>query len=425
MKLVQGAGSCRRVPWPAVTAPHRPESGLRRAFESLEVPYFARVYASGWIFSIVRWGLSFLGTFVVNDLTSSPRLVQLCGAFMWGPLLFAGILGGAISDRFDRRKTVLGLFSAMVPVTAAMGWFGYHDQLTVWIVLPFMTIVGFGWVVDMTARRALVYDLVGPTQIDNALALEMLSTASGLALGSLIGGSLIEWLGVGGAYLGIAGLLSVSAICMWRVPSIASADEPARESFGKSIAAGFRALPKNPTLVSILGVTVIVDFFCFAYTPIIQVVGERLGATPVSIGLLATSTGVGMMVGSLWVAAARPHRGWAHLVGSLIAMIFLFGFVLFESYGLVLASLFASSIGFGLFGATQGALTMTASDASMRGRAMGLLSMAIGSLPFGMYLLGELAERTSVTTAVVAFNVMGLASLLVWMVVRPETQQTR
>jgi MFS family permease len=388
----------------------------------LQAPYFARVYASGWIFSIVRWGLSFLGTFVVNDLTGSPRLVQLAGAFMWAPLLFAGLLGGAISDRFDRRRTVLWLFAAMVPLTLGMGWLGLAGRLDVWVVTPFMTLIGIGWVIDMTARRALVYDLVGPEQIDNALALEMFSTASGLALGSLVGGSLIEWLGVGSAYLAIAGLVAIAALCMWSVPSVEGTHTPAAEPFLRALTSGFRALPQNLTLVSILGVTVIVDFFCFSYAPLIQVVGVRLGATPVGIGLLATSTGVGMMFGSLWVAAAQPHRGHAYLAGSVIAMGFLFGFVLFDSYGWVLASLFASSVGFGLFGATQGALTITAADAAMRGRAMGLLSMAIGSLPFGMYALGELAERIGVTAAVVAFNVAGLVLLTAWIVLRPETR---
>jgi hypothetical protein len=53
---------------------------------------------------------------------------------------------------------------------------------------------------------------------------------------------------------------------------------------------------------------------------------------------------------------------------------------------------------------------------------MGLLSMAIGSLPFGMYALGELAERIGVTAAVVAFNVAGLVLLTAWIVLRPETR---
>ena len=46
-------------------------------------------------------------------------------------------------------------------------------------------------------------------------------------------------------------------------------------------------------------------------------------------------------------------------------------------------------------------LVMAAAPEALRGRALGLLSMAIGALPVGMYVLGESAERIGVAPAMI------------------------
>jgi len=46
---------------------------------------------------------------------------------------------------------------------------------------------------------------------------------------------------------------------------------------------------------------------------------------------------------------------------------------------------------------------------------MGLLSMAIGALPIGTFLLGEIAERVGASKAVVFMASTGLVSLGLWL----------
>ena len=403
--------------------PSAAPSALARIFGSLRVPHFAALYASGWVFNMSRWGLAFLGAFVINQETGSPRLVQLTGTVMWGPLLFAGLAGGALADRFDRRSLVLGLFLTMAPLAAGVGLIEIGGRLQPWMIFAAMLVVGLGWVIDMTARRALIFDIVGPDRINNAMALETVSVASGLALGSLVAGSVVDLLGVGYAYLAIAGLVVIAAILMSTVPRQPPAHPRAGEPFLKSVVAGFRSLPGNPALVSILGVTVTVNLFHFPFFPIVQVIGERLGASPSAIGGLSAATGVGMMLSGLWVATASPHRGRVYVYGPATAMVVMLGFALFQHYTLVLLSLLIAAVGLGFFGSTQGALIMTSVDDAMRGRALGLLSTAIGSLPIGMYALGELAEAIGASAAVIAFNVTGFVVLIAWTTWHPEVRR--
>ena len=68
---------------------------------------------------------------------------------------------------------------------------------------------------------------------------------------------------------------------------------------------------------------------------------------------------------------------------------------------------------------------MTTSAPEMRGRAMGIMSMAIGTLPFGMIGLGLVAQATSLAPAVMVRVLAGVAALGAWALVYPEVRALR
>jgi predicted MFS family arabinose efflux permease len=390
-------------------------------FGACAAPGYTYVLVAGWFWTMFRWGASFLGAYLANTTTGSARLVQLTGVALWAPLLVGGVLGGVISDRFDRRRTVITQFVVLIPLAVAMGLAGQADRIELWMVYPFMVVVGVGWVIDMTSRRAIIYDLVGPTRLDNAMALESLSSASGLALGALVGGSVVEAVGIGAAYLCLAGMLIVSLLLFVRVPRVSPSAVPGRESGLAALRAGFRLLRTERALVSVLGVTAVVNFFFFSFTPLVQVVASDLGVGAFLTGLLAAMVGFGMMAGSSFVASAQPRRrGLAYVAGSGLAMVVLVGFALSPWYALAAGCLLLAASGMGLFGSTQSTLVMTAVEPELRGRALGLLSTAIGVLPLGMIALGELAEVVGARAAIVTSAVTGLVALVAWLWHRPD-----
>ena len=433
---------------------------------AFEVEHFSRVWLSGLIWHLTRWGVAFLGTFLINDLTGSPRLVQLAGTALYGPLLVGGVAGGMLSDRADRLLTVRIQLAVLIPASIAIGLLVRADQAPVWAIYLYMFVVGIGWVTDMTSRRALVFDLVGPERLDNAMAMESLSLSSGMVLGALAGGSAVEAVGVGSAYFCIAGLLTLALLILApvRSPAIraaeaeaeaagpgdqagagqAGADPPdgpappdpsdgpvdlgdpdagveATTSPIRDLLDGVRVLQAQRTVFAILGVTVIANFFLFAYFPIVPVVAEALGASPFLVGLLTAGTGLGMMTGSLLMARFQPRRrGLAYVAGVFVALIFLVPFAVAPSYPVALAAIVCSGIGAGLFGSTQTTLVMAAAPAPLRGRALGLLSMAIGALPIGMYALGESAERLGAGPALLVNAGLGAVVLIAWNLRHPD-----
>jgi predicted MFS family arabinose efflux permease len=392
-------------------------------FDALRVPRYGFLLGAGWVWGLARWGIGFLGAYLANQLTGSARMVQLTGVAMWAPLLLGGVAGGVIADRLNRRGAIIAQFVTIIPLAVLLGVAGLTDRLELWMVYPFMVVVGTGWVIDMTCRRTIIYELVGPERLNNAMALESLSSATGLALGALIGGTAIKAIGIGPAFLVIAGLMGLAMLLFLPVPvapvnRVQVSDGPGPMT---ALRQGFSLLRTEPKLVSILGVTSAVNFFYFSFTPLVQQFGTRLGVDAMQTGLLASMTGFGMMTGSTYVARAQPHRrGMAYIIGSLGAMVLLVPFALSTVYPLSLIFLLLSGIGMGLFGSMQGTLVMTAVPDEVRGRALGLLSTAIGVLPVGMIGLGELAEVVGAPRAVTISVLTGATLTVIWIARHPQ-----
>ena len=385
-------------------------------FPALAVPSFVQFFASGIFWYWARWGFGFLTAFHVNEVTDSARLVQLTGTALWTPMLVGGVMGGVLADRYNRVKIVRVQLMAMVPVAGLLGVLELVDRLEVWMIYPMSILTGLAWVTDMTSRRSLIVDIVGPERLNNAVALESTLQASGMVIGSLLGGVVIAALGVGEAFLVLCGFFVLAAILFF--PLQTSYGEITRTKTSrplKELRQGFALLRTNQDLRSILGVTVTANMCYFVYLPAVQRIGDRLDASPDEVGLLASMTGLGMMTGALLMAVSRPRRvGAFYVAGPLFAMVTLVAFARAGSLPMAIAALFIASVGTGLFGSTQSALVLSVTNSAVRGRAMGLLGMSIGALPVGSLVLGELAERWGVRTAIVTMTLIGFVALVLW-----------
>lgn len=454
----------------AVTGAPRLESEVRGG-GAFSARGFAPLWFSGLCWHWGRWAIAFLASYHVNQMTGSPRMVQLTGAVMWAPLLLGGAIGGVISDRFDRRRTVRLQTALLVPFVAIIGLAERAGQLGIGLLFPFLLFAGIGWVVDMTSRRALVLDIVGPHRLHKAMAWETMALASGVAAGQLLGGAVADRAGVGMAFLGVASMLGVGLFLLMWVPRVPPArpaaaatdrwsdalrdrifevvplgrageahehgrageahepgrageahqDSRARTSTLAELRAGLRLARTDRSLLSILGVTVMANFFMFAYFPAVQLIGDQVDATASQIGIIGSMTGFGMITGSLVTAKWGDGRwGIAYSFGVFVAMAMLIVWALSPNVLIAVITLYVASCGSGLFAATQSTLVLTTVSEEMRGRAMGLLSMAIGALPVGTYVLGEVAQQLGARAAVILMASLGLAGMTLWLLIRPE-----
>ena len=432
--------------------PQQPQRRCRLA-DLLCTRGYPALFLCGWLGNSSRWGAVFVIGHLTEELTHSPRLVELVGGIYFAPLLL-GPFGGWLSDRYSR-KVVLIVFnvlvvipsSALISRTIEVGLLPTALLLTLAYVYIF--IMGLGFVVDLTCRRALVSDVTAASLLPIAMAMESIGMQSASLIGNQFGGLAIEFLGGRpNAVALLACLQAVSTLLMCTV-TVKRRAPPPRDGPGvvAQLVEGLRVLQTNRGLQSILGVTAIGNFFFGPFFPIVQVLAARMHVSPSLTGLLASASGYGGVTAAAFVVLAAPKRiGMLYWLG-ITATHVLMPFTALDSFWLVFAVIYVCGFGVGLcktavffpvcravrlltsanpksialaVGSNQSALVILTVAEEVKGRALGLLVLCIGASALGTFALGELAERAGTSASLVVFGVVGTVAQLAWFKYRPQ-----
>src|SRR6202521_4955528 len=210
--------SDRLTPEPEATEPEKsPGDGLTtplrrpmasRAFRTLAVDArslresqpFRRLWI-GQLISLVGRQVTLVAVpLQFYSLTRSALDVGLLGIVQAVPLICGSLGGGAIADRFDRRRVLIvtQLCLALCSGLLALGAFmGHPPLLGIYAVVAVAACVG---AVDSPTRTAIIPNLVGVDRLTGALSLNIILFQTTLVAGPAIGGLVIANLGLPAAY---------------------------------------------------------------------------------------------------------------------------------------------------------------------------------------------------------------------------------
>ncbi len=155
----------------------------------------------GWYFwgniasSLGVWGYGVAAVVVVFGLTRSALYVGLVTIIQFSVPVVLAPIGGALADRFDRRRLLVatqGLSAAAVAVLA-IGYAaaGPAGLSTTWPLIAVSFVLGLALTVTDPARHALVPALVQPQDVGQAVALNSLTFNIGRAVGPAMAGVLL------------------------------------------------------------------------------------------------------------------------------------------------------------------------------------------------------------------------------------------
>jgi len=165
-------------------------------------------------------------------------------------------------------------------------------------------------------------------------------------------------------------------------------------------------------------VTIVFNIFGWPVLSMIPVIGsDELGLTPQGVGFLASSDGLGALIGALVIARlSRPGRyGRIYVFGIVMFLCALPVFGLAQWPGMAAAALFVAGIGQAGFSVMQATITFVVAPEGRRSQAMGLMTMCIGVGPIGFLLLGGLAELFGAPVTAAIMSLTGLLTLaLTW-----------
>ncbi len=385
----------------------------------LAVAAFRKVWAVGALGGVVRWIEMLAFAVYVFDITHSPFLVALVSLVRMLPLAFFGAVVGALADRVDRQKIVLGGLVLLFVVALLLAWLAYSGRLEIWHLLAGSLINGFYWSTDMPARRTLLGAIAGAERVAPAMALDASTNSLTRAVGPATGGLLVAFTGLPGALLLGAGLYAVAIFLMLTLPRQDGGRAAPELGLWRTLKEGLSYAAKDRAVLGIMIVTLIFNIWVFPYTAMIAVIGrDDLGLGPFNVGLLMSMEGAGAFIGAIAVAfwGRRSAYGRIYLYGAIGAEICLMLFAISPHPLLSGLMLLLAGVGAGCFSSMQATLMLLLAPPEIRGRLMGVLSVCIGLGPLGFAHLGLMADWLGTAQAVTIMGLEGLcAFVLAWL----------
>ncbi len=354
---------------------------------------------------------------LVLELTDSPFMVGLVSAARLAPFLLVGIPAGAIADRVRRHIFLRFISAATTLIALLMAALVLLDIAQVWQLMVLAFLSGGLRATNLTVRSSYVYDLVGPKEALNGLALTSLSQRLGGVLGGLGAGFLIDLKGTGAAYIAIAAGYVVATIILFLMKEVGQSAPVKRQSVTENLRGAFHAIRTNRVLAFLMILTASTEILGFSHQTLLPVFARdvfRIGASGFGI-MMAVRAGGGIL-GSLVVATLGDFRKKGLL---LVVAVTLFGLGLMSfshSEVVIVALLLLALANFaaGMTGVLEQALMQQSVSNEERGRAMGSMTLSIGLAPIGQIEIGAVA---SILGAPVALLMNGAALAVLGVVI--------
>jgi MFS family permease len=388
---------------------------------------FRRVWLVGTIAGVLRWlELLAIGVYVLQQ-TGSPSMVAFITALRLAPMFLCGSLIGAIGDRYERSRVLLiGL--AIVSVTSiALGALAYADQITLWQIALGTIVNGAFMAADMTLRRIVSAEIAGTGRLGQAMALDSANNHATRMVGPALGGLLLQTLGLFGVYLLGALLYLVGIILILRTRYRAKGTGSEGGAILTTLREGWRYVYARRLIVGVLAVTLVANFWGFAYITMVPVIGkEVLRLSAFSTGVILSVQGFGALIGALVIgrASAPRHYTQVYLVSTGVFLLGVLAFGLSRSFPLSLLLNLICGISIGGFSVLQSSILILAARPEVRSRVMGVLAVAIGAGQLGgMLHVGLLADWLGAAAAVQLMAAGGLAALALTALLWPEIRR--
>lgn len=368
------------------SSPSSPTASWRQTFSSLSSPSFL-LFWLGMLGIMAGMQMQMLArSYLTYDLTGSATLTGVVGAANALPMLFLSLFGGAIADRFDRKRIVqIGQFLFAV-LSLGIGLVIISGAITWQYLMLGAIIQGAVFSFLMPARQAIVPSLVPPEKVTNAMALSSAAMSAMTLTAPAFAGGIYAFAGAHNVYFVIAGLAFGAVVLTNFVPKTESPPIKRRGPMIDEIKAGLSYIGQAKTIKMLLIVGLVTTVLAQPFRFLMPVfVVEIYHVGPEFMGLLVAVMGGSSLVGALGVAAlGRWKRGLLLMIGGFLTA---FALMLVAAIPVYMAAMIIM-IPLGLGDATRRtlnqSLVLELTDDQYRGRVMSVFMLNRGMMPLGV-----------------------------------------
>lgn len=383
-------------------------------FTSLAVPNYRRYFFGILTSNTGNWmGRTAQAWLVLMVLTAQDAVaLGYATALMFLPSLLFSTVGGALADRFSKRRLMLITQSVMAVNTLVLGLLVVTGQVQLWQVYVCALVDGTAAAIDAPARQSFVSEMVPREQLTNAIGLNSTSFNAARLLGPGIAGVLITLIGTGGVFL-VNAVTYAGVITALATLDRSQLARTERSGTSGGVRAGLAYVRRRPYLLLILTLAAMMGLFGMNFQMTnAMMAGMVFGKGAREFGLLGTIMAVGTLAAALLAARRKRPR----LLVVMVAMAIFVVCTLLSSVAPTFWVFAALLVPCGLAGITMmitcNSLLQLSTGADYRGRVMSLyMLLFLGSTPIGAPIIGWIGETLGARWAL---GLGGIALSAVW-----------
>jgi MFS family permease len=381
-----------------------------------------RLYFSGQ-------SVSLIGTWMQRTAVYWLIYTQTQSSFMLGIAVFAtqfpsflfSILGGVISDRYNRFRVLVATQVASLIQALLLTVLVFSDHYAVWQILSLSVLLGIINAFDVPARQSMIYDMVDNKEyLPNAIALNSSMVHAARLVGPAISGIVLEKLGAATCFLvnAISFVAVIASLLFMKLPPY---KKQIRESNAfADLKNGFDYLKNTPSISNVMLMLASISFLSLPYITLLPIYAKEIFQGQAStFGYLNSFVGVGALSGAIFLASLKSGTNLKKIL-FLNTLLFGVGLILFSHMtNFPLALLFMTLTGFGMMSQTtiSNTLIQTTVAPAMRGRVISYYAMAFfGMQPIGGLMVGALSHYIGAPNTIL---LQGIATLIIALVFFP------
>jgi MFS family permease len=342
------------------------------------------------------WSLVYGRLWLMRTLTDSEILLGLVITANLTPVILFSLLGGILSDKYNRLKILRFTRFLFAIATFVTGILIHTNVAEPWHVLVLASITGTLLALDIPARSAMVARIVPKSHLPGAIIMYSIIFGGSAVIGPLIFAPLVSVFGLHYLFymIGSAYVFTVLTLFMMRL-SNHSTNAQANVGNIKSLVEGFIYLKNQKTIKYIIMLGILVGLFGTSFETLLPVFTDEIyfGGSE-TYGQILLFLGSGGLLGTLILTfiGKRLSNSQA-LIGATILVgisLIVFSFISNLSVALMIVPIIGLvTVAKGTIGTT---VIQTLVDDQFRGRIMSLQQWSWGASAFGGIFAGSMAQ---------------------------------
>ncbi len=401
---------------PRATAPPTPEE-RESALGPLKGPVFRMLWFTWLTANTTMWMNDVAAAWLMTSIAPSPLWVALVQSASTLPVFLLGLPSGALADTVDRRRYFILTQFWVAAVASILCVVILLDRMTAPLLLALTFANGIGLAMRWPVFAAIIPEVVGRSQMPQALALNGIAMNASRIIGPLAAGALIASFGTLYVFLLNAALSILAGLTLIRWRRVHRESPLGREPLTSAMRVGWQYVRQSSRMRVLLMNISLFFVHSSGLMALLPLVARGLpGGQAGTFTLLLSAMGMGAIVAAL----AMPRiRRWLPLrprvlVGTCVqsagAVVVVFAPNIYVAFP---AMLFLGAAWITVANSLTVAAQMALPD-WVRARGMSIYQMSLmGATAAGAALWGQVATWSSVQASIAISAVTSVLLLLV------------